>query len=313
MYLPDSFYSSRKLVNIVENQTTYELQDSAMHIFETHAQAKWVQLQFRLPVLASMLQGKKVMHLNNQKSFDFLPGESLILPSNELMSIDFPDSSKNTPTRCLALEIGEERIERVVQLMNEIMGKVEGDEWSLMDYNFHFTNDAGLYKIIQRIVYLYTENHPSKDLFVSNMLQELIIRILQANSKKMYVENTQEISGNNRFAYIIEYIRQNLARSLTVKELSEKAYMSESNFYRVFKQELGQSPIDFINEERIALATKLLENKEYNLTDVFLSCGFKNRSYFNRMFKRLTGTSPGRYQKHFMQPLAKPLNPSLNS
>lgn len=297
MRLPNSFYNSRKLIDIVENQTTYELKDSAMHIFETHAQAEWIQLQFGSPVLASMLQGKKIMHLRNERSFDFLPGESLILPADELMSIDFPEASKNSPTRCLALEISEERIKQVVQLMNEQMGKVDGNEWQLMDYNFHFTNDPGLYKIIQRIVYLYTEQHPSKDFFVSNMVQELIVRILQANTRKTYLDNSKAWSNNRRFAYIIEYIRKNLVETLTVKELSEKAYMSESNFYRVFKQEFGQSPVDFINQERIAKATELLTQPDCNLTDVFHSCGFKNRSYFNRMFKRIKGTSPSKYQQ----------------
>ena len=170
-----------------------------------------------------------------------------------------------------------------------------------MDYNFHFTNDPGLYKIIQRIVYLYAEKHPSKDFFVSNMMQELIVRILQANTRKTYNDHSKELSSTHRFAYIIEYIKQNLPQSLTVKELSEKAYMSESNFYKVFKQELGQSPIDFINQERIAKATDLLKDEECNLTDVFLSCGFKNRSYFNRMFKRINGTSPSQYQQRLKE------------
>ena len=57
MRLPDSFYTSRKLVDLVENQTSYELEDSAMHIFETHLRAESVQLQFGTPVLASMFQG----------------------------------------------------------------------------------------------------------------------------------------------------------------------------------------------------------------------------------------------------------------
>ena len=299
MELPKSFYATRKLVDVVENKTTYELKDSAVHIFETHERAELVQLKFGSPVLASMLEGKKIMHLKDMQSFDFLPGESLILPADELMSIDFPDSTKKSPTRCLALEIGEDRIQRVAQLMNEQMGKVEGDEWNLLDYNFHFTNDPGLHKIIQRIVYLYAEKHPSKDFFVSNMLQELIIRILQANTRKTYATNSKELSGHNRFAYIIEYIKQNLVQSLTVKELSDKVYMSESNFYKKFKQEMGQSPVDFINQERIAKASELLSNDEMNLTDVFLSCGFKNRSYFNRMFKRIKGTSPSQYQQRF--------------
>ena len=168
IHLSDSFYRSRKLVDLVENQTSYELEDSAMHIFETHRRAEKVELQFGSPVLASMFQGKKVMHLRDRSSFDFLPGESLILPSQEMMQIDFPEAREDNPTRCLAMEISEERLLSVVRLMNERMTRIDGEEWSILDYNFHFTNDHGIYRILQRLVYLYTENHPSKDFFVSN-------------------------------------------------------------------------------------------------------------------------------------------------
>lgn len=299
MKLPNSFHHSRKLVDMVENQTSYELEDSAMHIFETHLRADRVQLQFGAPVLASMFQGKKVMHLRDKAAFEFLPGESLILPANELMGIDFPEAREDNPTRCLALEIGEDRLKHVIQLMNETMTRTDGLEWNLLDYNFHFTNDYSIYQILQRLVYLYTENHPSKDFFVSNMVQELIVRILQANVRKTYQTQTVDLSGGKRLAYIIQYIRDNLRDVLTIKALSEKACMSESHFHKVFKQEMGVSPIDFINEERINFATKLLSNDSCNLTEVFMACGFSNRSYFNRLFKRFKGISPSSYRKRF--------------
>lgn len=299
MRLPDSFYRSRKLTDLVENQTSYELESSAMHIFETHLRAQEVQLQFGTPVLASMFQGKKIMHLRDKPSFDFLPGESLILPANELMCIDFPEARQDNPTRCLAMEISEERLTRTIGLMNERMARIDGQEWNTLDYNFHFTNDNAIYQILQRLVYLYTEDHPSKDFFVSNMLQELIIRILQANVRQDHRVRARELSGSNRLAFVVDHIQKNLGGKLSVKELSEKACMSESHFYRVFKKEMGMSLTDFINEERINTAASMLEDPDCDLTEVFLACGFKNRSYFNRIFKRQKGLSPNAYRRRF--------------
>ncbi|MEN1786011.1 MAG: AraC family transcriptional regulator [Bacteroidota bacterium] len=298
--LPDTFFQTRKLVDLVENKTSYELEDSAMHIFETHLRAKQVQLQFGTPVLASMFQGKKIMHLRDKDPFEFLPGESLILPADEPMNIDFPEARADNPTRCLAMEIGPHRLNKVIDFMNERMTRIDGSAWNLMDYNFHFTNDHSIYQILQRLVYLYTENHPSKDFFVTNMIQELVIRILQVNSRKTYQDNTQALASSKRLAYIVQYVRENLRSPLSVKVLSEKACMSESHFYKVFKQEMGLSPTDFINQERIRRASQLLEDPCCNLTEVFLACGFTNRSYFNRMFKRLKGISPNAYRNRFV-------------
>ncbi|HEA28756.1 MAG TPA: AraC family transcriptional regulator [Leeuwenhoekiella sp.] len=297
MQLSKSFYKNRKLELLVENQTSYTLNNAALHIFETHKQAELVPLQFDQPVLASMLRGKKVMHLREQHHFDFLPGESLILPANELMCIDFPEAEESNPTRCLAMAIDEHKIKQVVQLMNETLPKADGKEWGLMDYNFHFTNDEGIYQILQRLLFLFTENHPSKDFFVDNMLQELIVRVLQTNNKKIYNQKNLTPHNDGRMALVIQYIGDNLSQSLSIEQLSKKACMSSSNFYRVFKNEMGLSPIDFINTERIKRAVRLLQDPARKVKDVYMECGFESRSYFNRVFKKLKKTSPSRYQE----------------
>ena len=296
MDLPVDFLKGRRLETLVENQTSYTLENAAMHVFETHQAAERVLLQFDQPVLASMFQGKKVMHLRSHQSFDFLPGESLILPSNEVMCIDFPEARMDNPTRCLAMAISEDKIREVIMLMNENLPKADDAEWQFMDYNFHFTNDTGIYQIIQRLLFLFTENHPSKDLFVNFMLKELIIRILQAESRKIYTDKALTLSSNNRLAFIIQYIRDNLDKPLTIEELSRKAYMSDSNFHRVFKNETGVSPVDFINNERIKLATSLLQDPNMKIKEVYMACGFDSRSYFNRVFKRKKRLSPKAFQ-----------------
>ncbi|MGB0524546.1 MAG: AraC family transcriptional regulator [Flammeovirgaceae bacterium] len=299
MNLPNSYIKNRRLENLVENQISYTLNNAEMHVFETYQQADQVLLSFNQPVLASMLRGKKVMHMADKQSFDFLPGESLILPASELMCIDFPDADLQNPTQCLAMTISEDKIKEIVLLMNEQKPKADGQEWRFTDYNFHFTNDTAIYQIIQRLLFLFTEHHAYKDVFADFMLKELVIRILQAETKKIYTEKTMSLSGSNRIAYIIQYIRKNLTRPLTIQELSEKAYMSESNFYRVFKNEMGVSPVDFINTERIKLAMSLLHDPNKQVKDVYMECGFNSLSYFTRLFKRKNNKSPKEYQSTF--------------
>lgn len=301
MQLSNKYFNNRKLETMVENQTTYTLNNAAMHVFETHKQAEKVLLQFNQPVLASMLSGKKIMRLRDHESFNFLPGESLILPSKEIMCIDFPEAKETNPTRCIAMSISEEKIKQMLMVMNESMPKLNGEEWVLMDYNFHFTNDIGLYQILQRLLFLFTENHPSKDLFVDNMLSELIVRILQSNERKIYTGQTLEVSNTSRLGFIVSFIRENIYKPLNIETLSKKAHMSESHFYRVFKSELGISPIEFINNERIKLAVSLLQDPKRSIKEVFMECGFESRSYFNRVFKRKKKISPGEFQANALR------------
>jgi AraC-like DNA-binding protein len=295
MNITDKIYQNRKLETWVENRTSNALNNAEMHIFETHQTENNFLLKFRHPVLVSMFEGKKVMHLKGMDSFDFLPGDSLILPANELMTVDFPEASLNTPTKCLAMTISEEMIRKTIDDMNEKRAKIDG-EWELKDYNFHFTNDMAIHQIIERLLFLFTENHPSKDIFADFMLRELIIRILQKETKSQLIKDSKSLAANNRLAFVINYIQQNLDKNLTIKELSDKACMSESHFYRVFKNELDLSPIDFINNERVKLATELLKDPKKQIKEIYMECGFNSLSYFNRVFKRIELISPKEYK-----------------
>lgn len=280
---------------LVENRTSYTLQNAELHLFETHTKAEQIHLKFDQPLLASMLTGKKIMHLNGSDAFDFLPGETLLLPPEEVMYIDFPEARMDNPTKCLALAISQDTIEDTILWLNEHKPREDG-EWTFADYNLRFTNDIAIQQIIQRLIFVFAENHRSKDIFADFMLRELIIRILQSESKRIYSGNHID-HNKSRLAHIITYIQQNLHLELSVKELSNKAYMSESNFHRVFKNEFNLSPIEFINEERIKLAARLLRNPRMKIKDIYMSCGFKSLSYFSRMFKRKTNQSPKQYQK----------------
>lgn len=68
-----SHQENRKLMSLVENRTIHTLNNAELNIFETHQQATQVLLQFSEPILASMIRGKKVMHLENTPSFGFFP------------------------------------------------------------------------------------------------------------------------------------------------------------------------------------------------------------------------------------------------
>ncbi len=296
MTLSDKLLKGRKLETLVENRTTYPMEAAELHLFETHRQAEQVVLQFDQPVLASMLQGKKVMHLDTQLPFEFLPGESLILPPREVMTIDFPDARLDQPTRCLAMTIDESRIRSTVQLLNEQMPRLSGTDWSYREENFHFTNDAAIQQLIQRLIFLFTEDHPSRDVFTDLLLRELVIRILQLESHTAAADPTATPPRDNRLSFIIRYIREHIDEPLSVTQLSERVYMSESNFYRVFRHEMGVSPSDFIYRERMRRAVSLLQDPNNKIKDICLQCGFNSLSYFIRSFKREHRISPRAFQ-----------------
>lgn len=82
-HLLNQHRNNRKLSTLVENRTTYNADYAELNIYETHQYAEKVALRFDFPIIASMLTGKKVMHIEGMPSFDFYPGESVVMPTNK--------------------------------------------------------------------------------------------------------------------------------------------------------------------------------------------------------------------------------------
>ena len=291
--------SQRKLTTLVENHTIYNAQYSELNIFETHEQAEKVSLKMDYPILASMLTGKKIMHLDDLSSFDFLPSESVILPSGKKMIIDFPEATAKNPTQCLALSIDPNKIHKIVNSFNEKtqIEFAENGNWSLDSNSFHLQGDKVIQQLIGRLIFLFTEGNKSKDLFIDFTLTELIIRLLQTKARKSLVQDSKNTSEDNRLAFAIEYIKEHLTENISIDTLVAKTCLSKSYFFKVFKNTLGISPIDYLTIERIKFSKELMKSSTFQVAEIAYKSGFSSPSYFSKQFKRLENITPGVFMR----------------
>ncbi|TYP69917.1 AraC family transcriptional regulator [Aquimarina intermedia] len=291
---------TRKLTTLVENRTTYSAEYAELNIYETHAFAKSVLLSFDFPVIASMLSGKKVMHLEGFEPFNFYPGESVVMPAKNEMIIDFPIATKSSPTQCLALGIDAFKINEVVEKFNQQVAiENENSHWNLEASASHLTNNADVNQLIQRLTYTFTNNDKSKDVLLDLMIQELIVRLLQTKAKSLLLDHSHHFFSDTRIGTVIKYIKDNLTnKDLHVEVLAKKAYMSTSHFHKKFKNTLGISPIDYINSEKIKFSKKLIkESKDFRMSEIAYKSGFNSTSYFNRQFKKMEMMTPQQFKK----------------
>ena len=286
----------KSLKTLVENRTIFSLNHCELNLFETYESSQLVPLKFNDLVVTSMLRGKKVMHLFDDPGFDYLPGETVVIPSNVGMKIDFPEASKNNPTQCLALAIDQTKITETLHFLNERYPK-EGNSqfWHLNYQNYFFYNNVELATTINKLIKECMSTSITKDALADLTLQELLIRIIQTQTAKA-IDDGLFTDPNNPITQVIEYIRLNLKENISLKRLSEKSCMSTTSFYRLFKRELGMSPIEFVLNEKIRCAKQLLKNPTIQINEVCYLSGFEDSNYFIRLFKKHEGITPKQYQ-----------------
>jgi AraC-like DNA-binding protein len=287
-----------RLETLVENKLTLTHDEAELHLYETFQQANLIQLRFNAPVMTSMLSGRKVMHLREMEPFNYQPGESLLLPSDRLMKIDFPDATIAEPTRCLALTISNDFIRETVAELNEQVPRVEKtDHWQLDVDNYLLQNDPEISSLIDKLIRLFRENNPFKPFFIKNTLRELIVRLSQTQTRTGLLLQTSQHITTNRLAYVVSYIRENITRALTVDELSDKACLSKSHFFRLFKTELGVSPVQFVLTERIRRAKQILSDPTKSVTDACYESGFNSLTHFSNAFRSVENINPRQFKR----------------
>ncbi len=285
------------LKTLVENRTVYNLEHCELNLFETYQKSELVPLRFNDLVVTSMLKGKKVMHLFDKDGFDYLPGESVVIPSNVEMKIDFPEAAFDNPTQCLALAIDNKKITGTLNFLNEKYPRQgHNNFWQLDENNFYFENNEEMAGVINKIINICQSTSVFKDTLADLALQELLVKIVQSQTLKGVSEGNSQ-TNNPLLIQIVNVIRENISSKIELKAIAKNAGLSTSSLYRLFKNEMGVSPVEFIILEKIKLAKRYLTNKDVYIKNVSWEAGFEDSNYFIRMFKHYEGITPKQYQQ----------------
>lgn len=93
------------------------------------------------------------------------------------------------------------------------------------------------------------------------------------------------------------YLLSNIAKSYTVEKAAHEMYLSRAQFARRVRKETGKSFVQILNECRLEEAKVLLGKSEWTINAIAEIVGYKNPSYFRRLFHMETGMTPGEYRK----------------
>lgn len=138
-----------------------------------------------------------------------------------------------------------------------------------------------------------TEQRPGFRL-ISKSLFFLLIGMLSRWYDHVSTENSVKML---RIAKSIAHMEQFFSENISVEQMAEIAHMSVRNFYRIFQQATGISPMHYLLNLRIAHAAELLKHSDCTITEIAYESGFQDSSYLTKQFKTQLGTTPSMFRK----------------
>lgn len=127
-----------------------------------------------------------------------------------------------------------------------------------------------------------------------DMLVWMRTRVIQPFFAELSARST------DRYLEIVEkavtYIEAHYARDISLDECAEYAGTNQYSLSKAFKQFTGRNFVEFLTEIRMEKAKELIRETGLKIHDIAESVGYQH-SYFNRIFKKLEGVTPGRYRE----------------
>ncbi|WP_218354044.1 GlxA family transcriptional regulator [Alteromonas lipotrueiana] len=133
-----------------------------------------------------------------------------------------------------------------------------------------------------------------------HVAKHLVVYSKRSGSQKQY-SNVLDIQTpkSNRIAIITNWVKEHVSETITVKQLSEVACLSERQCHRLFLKETAMTPARFVEKYRMQLASDLLATTEKEVKSIALALGFKTYNGFARAFERSFAVSPLKYRQSF--------------
>ncbi|MDR0269674.1 AraC family transcriptional regulator [Paenibacillus sp.] len=110
------------------------------------------------------------------------------------------------------------------------------------------------------------------------------------------IREEREQSTSNMLDRAMAYICERFAEELSLEDVADHVHLNSYYFSKVFKQQTGETFIDYVTRLRIDKAKELMKGGELSLKEVCYSVGYKDPNYFSRVFKKVTGETPSEYR-----------------
>ncbi len=263
----------------------------------------WYYEENRVPysMLRYIIEGEGVFGIAGE-SYDIKKGFAVYIPEGSLLECE----SKSSRFSFISVRFTASVFFEGADFLSEYYGlsKITESDESIKKYFVDIYASSKEHSAIRML-----KMHGNLELLIAKLIENTNVRtsVERKNIKNQIIkkisseEIRKKISNKNlsedpRISLVIDYILTHPIEKFTVPILSEMAGVSETTFRRLFKKQTGKSPNEFIRNQKLMSAARLLLLTDDYINDIAYEVGFEDVNYFIRVFKKTFGISPRKYR-----------------
>ena len=163
---------------------------------------------------------------------------------------------------------------------------------------FNCKDDTFVKSIVLSMYGQQIEQKPFYNYMLEGMTMTLFSYLMQEHSQDVEISKFI-LTNDDRMIKIISYINENY-KTVTLKSVAKKFYLSEQHLSSIIKKETGSTFTSLLREIKMQKATLLLLTTNLKIDDVCEQCGYKDTTQFIKTFKGYHGLTPKKYRKKMM-------------
>ncbi|MBU5444158.1 AraC family transcriptional regulator [Paenibacillus sp. MSJ-34] len=228
----------------------------------------------------------------NDTTYVLEPGDILILPPGELHEIVAPEDGKRI----------------ILQFDFSLLYHLKG-----FDSAFHLLRPSCLIagkrhqelsRSLQQLLLDLKDEYFGNSLLKEPAAYALLIQffvligrnVINGEARSHKTKGPKYHKNIDKFLKVCNYMNEHCTEDIQVEELAELAGFSKFHFTRLFKEFIGMSYYDYLNQHRIMHAERLLIDPNISVTEVAMRSGFGSLATFNRVFKAYKKCTPTQYK-----------------
>ena len=98
---------------------------------------------------------------------------------------------------------------------------------------------------------------------------------------------------------LMVYVHENYQHPISIEQLADSAHVSKRVCFRIFRDNLHMTPVEYIREYRLQKACQMLAKTNVSITEIASGCGLGSSSYFGKTFRERFGCTPAAYRKEW--------------